>query len=152
MRASVLAVLATASCLLAQAPRPTPAKAEGLVKAAIAFAKANGADKLIHETNAANGRFHVGSGGELYIFIYGTDGVCKAIGFETEKIVGQNRMALKDPDGKLYVREFITKAKTEGKGWVEYKRMNPLDKKIENKVSYVELHEGLVIGAGIYKD
>lgn len=152
MRASLFAVLASATCLLAQAPHPTPAKAEGLVKAAIAFAKANGVDRLIQETNAPNGRFHVGSGGELYIFVYGTDGVCKAIGFETEKIVGQNRLALKDPDGKLYIRDFIAKARAEGKGWVEYKRMNPLDRKIENKISYVELYEGIVIGAGVYKD
>jgi len=134
------------------APAATPAQAQNLVKKAILYANQNSMDKLIQETNQADGRFHVGTGGELYIFIYSTDGVCKAIGFETQQAVGKNRMELKDPDGKLYIKDFITLAKTQGSGWVDYKKPNPSNGKIEAKTSYVEMCQGLVIGAGAYKE
>jgi signal transduction histidine kinase len=139
-------------CVVAGAQMPGKDKAEKLVKAAIAYAQKNSMAKLIQETNQADGRFHVGSGSELYIFIYDQAGVCKAIGFDTQALVGKNRLAFKDPDGKPFVRDLITLAKTQGHGWIDYKKPNPLNHKIEAKTSYVELAEGLVIGAGIYKE
>ena len=155
MRNLLLSCGIALSCLSlpAQGPaRPTPAKAEALVHAAIAYAKRTSVDKLIQETNQADGRFHVGSGSELYIFIYALDGTCRAIGFDTAAVVGKNRMALKDADGKLYIRDFIALAKGQGHGWLDYKKASPVNNKIEPKTSYVELYEGLVIGAGVYKE
>ena len=77
-------------------------------------------------------------------------GVCKAIGFDTQALVGKNRLAFKDSDGKPFVRNLITLAKTQGHGWVDYKKMDPLTHKVEAKTSYIELFDGLVIGAGVY--
>ena len=136
----------------APAPAATPAQAEKLVKTAVAYATKNGMDKLIDQTNQGNGIFHVGSGSQLYIFIYDQAGLCKAIGFGTANFVGKNRIELKDPDGKMILKEFIKSAKANPAGsWVDYKYPNPLNGKNEPKTSFIMLHEGLIIGAGSYK-
>jgi signal transduction histidine kinase len=146
----VLATLTSLSAT-AQAPAPTPAQAEKLVQAAVAYAKQNGIEKLIQQTNQADGRFHVGAGSQLYIFIYDLNGVCKGIGFNSAAIVGVNRWDLKDPDGKFFIREIVATAKNKGKGWVDYKYPNPQSGKVDQKTSYVEMFEGAIIGSGIYK-
>jgi cytochrome c len=143
--------MAVLVCSMAVAQSPNPTQAEKLVKHAVDYAKQNGMAKLIEQTNQTDGRFHVGSGGQLYIFLYDQTGICKAIGFNTTPLVGVNRIDLKDPDGKYFLREMIKMAVTKGNGWVDYKYPNPLNNKIEQKTSYVELVDGLVIGAGVYK-
>jgi len=147
MRPFLTAALVLLPALAAPA-QSTPAQAENLVKRAVAYAKANGMDRLIKETN--QGIFHVGSGSELYIFIYDMQGVVKAIGFNTQELVGKNRWDLKDPDGKFIVRELVETAK-KGGGWVDYKYPNPLTGKVEQKTSYAVLCDGLMVGAGTYK-
>ncbi|HLO66388.1 MAG TPA: cache domain-containing protein [Holophaga sp.] len=147
MRPFLTAALVLLPALAAPA-QSTPAQAENLVKRAVAYAKANGMDKLIKETN--QGIFHVGSGSELYIFIYDMQGVVKAIGFNTQELVGKNRWDLKDPDGKYIVRELLEVAK-KGGGWVDYKYPNPLSGKMEHKTSYAVLCDGLMVGSGTYK-
>lgn len=137
--------------LSAHAEGPNAAQAEKLVKGAVAYAQKNGMDKLIFQTNQANGIFHVGSGSQLYIFIYDPKGLCKAIGYNTMELVGKNRIDLKDPDGKMIIREFINTATTKGKGWVDYKYPNPITGKVEQKTSYLEFHDGLIVGSGVYK-
>jgi cytochrome c len=139
-------------CLMASAQSADAVKAEALVKQAVAFAKANGVEKLLQETNNGNGKFHVAAGSDLYIFIYDQQGVVKAIGYNTGALVGKNRIDMKDPDGKMVIQELLKMANTKGKGWVDYKYPDPTDNKVKGKTSYVELHEGLVIGSGIYKD
>lgn len=139
-------------CVMASAQAPNAAQAEALVKQAVAFAKQNGMDKLIQETNQGSGKFHVAAGSELYIFIYDQQGVVKAIGYNTAALVGKSRIDMKDPDGKMVIRELINVAKTKGSGWVDYKYPDPTDNKVKQKTSYVELSDGLIIGSGVYKN
>jgi hypothetical protein len=75
-------------CMFTFAQVPTSTQAVALGKQAVAYAKQNGIAKLIQETNAPNGKFHVATGGELYIFIYDERGVVKAIGYNTAALVG----------------------------------------------------------------
>ena len=126
------------------------AQAQALVKEAVAFAKANGKEALLKETNQGQGRFHVKSGEALYIFVYDMAGTCQAIGFQGN-MVGVNRINAKDPDGKFFIQEILQTAKAKGSGWVDYKYPNPKTGKIEAKASYVEFLDGLVVGCGIYK-
>jgi signal transduction histidine kinase len=126
------------------------AKAQAMVKEAIAFAKKNGKEALVKETNLATGRFHVQSGDTAYIFIYDMQGLCIGMGFQTQAI-GTNRIDIKDPDGKFILREFIATVKAKGSGWVDYKFPNPKTNKIEQKTTYVEGLDGWVIGCGVYK-
>jgi len=139
-------------CLMASAQSADAVKAEALVKQAVAFAKANGVEKLLQETNNGSGKFHVAAGSDLYIFIYDDKGTVKAIGYNTGALVGKNRIDMKDPDGKMVIQELLKMTKTKGKGWVDYKYPDPTDNKVKGKSSYVELYEGLTIGSGIYKD
>jgi cytochrome c len=139
-------------CLMAGAQSANAPKAEALVKQAVVFAKTNGIEKLLQETNNGSGKFHVAAGSDLYIFIYDQQGVVKAIGYNTGALVGKNRIDMKDPDGKMVIQELLKMANTKGKGWVDYKYPDPTDNKVKGKSSYVELYEGLVIGSGIYKD
>ena len=138
-------------CLVATAQVPTQAQAKALVAQAVAFARQNGVEKLLLETNQATGRFHVAPGGELYLFVFDQAGTCKAIGNDPESLVGQNLMGARGPDGKFYIREIVRVAKTNGKGWVDYKYPNPRTGKVEHKISYVQWYKDLVIGAGVYK-
>jgi len=139
-------VLATAG-LQAQEQRD---RAQTLVKEAIAFAKKNGKEALLKETNQGQGRFHVKGGDELFLFIYDFKGVCLASGYQSQ-VVGMNRFNLKDSDGKFFFQEMITLCSTKGSGWVDYKYPNPKSGKVEAKTSYVENLDGWVVGCGIYK-
>lgn len=152
MRYSTFLITLALPGVVAMAQSSEAPKAEALVKQAVAFAKANGVDKLLQETNNGSGKFHVAAGSDLYIFVYDMEGTVKAIGYNTAALVGKNRIDMKDPDGKMVIQELIKVAKSKGKGWVDYKYPDPSDNKVKGKSSYVELYEGLVIGAGIYKD
>ena len=127
----------------------TPAETEALVKEAIAFAKANGKEAAFKEITRAGGRFHK-HGGELYVFVYDLDGKVMAHGQGASK-VGVNQAKAKDPDGVEFVQDRIKLAKTKGKGWHDYQYANPKTGKREPKTSYIEVWEGLIFGAGIYK-
>jgi signal transduction histidine kinase len=128
----------------------TPAEAEALVKEAIAFAKASGKEAAFKEITRTDGKFRR-HGGELYVFVYDMDGKVIAHGQGASK-VGVMQMNAKDPDGVEYIKERIKLAKSKGKGWHDYKYINPKTQKKEPKTSYIEVWEGLIFGAGIYKN
>lgn len=138
-----------ALCLSLSAQDITPAETEALVKEAIAFAKTNGRDAAFKEITKIGGRFHR-HGGELYVFVYDMDGKVVAHGQGASK-VGVNQFKAKDPDGVEFVQDRIKLAKAKGRGWHDYKYMNPKDGKKEPKTSYIEVWDNLIFGAGIYK-
>ena len=150
MRPSLAALLCLPSiCAPLVAQQATAAEAEALVKEAIAYAKANGKDAAFKEITKQGGRFQK-YGGELYVFVYDMDGKVLAHGQGASK-VGVNQMKAKDPDGVAFVEDRVKLAKTKGKGWHDYKYLNPKDGKKEPKTSYIEVWDGLIFGAGIYK-
>jgi cytochrome c len=127
--------------------RGTAAEAEALVKKAIAYMKANGKEAAFAEINNPKGRF---TDRDLYIFVYDMNGKCVAHGLNL-KMIGKDLIELKDADGKQFVKERIEIAKTNGKGWQDYKFTDPISKAIENKRAYVEKYDDLIVGSGIYK-
>jgi signal transduction histidine kinase len=131
------------------AQEATPAETEALVKEAIAYAKANGREAAFKEITRPGGRFHR-HGGELYVFVYDLDGKVLAHGQGAGK-VGVNQVKAKDPDGVEFVRERIQLAKAKGRGWHDYKFLNPTTGQKEPKTSYIEVWDSLIFGAGIYK-
>ena len=56
-----------------------------------------------------------------------------------------------DADGKFFFRERIETAKAKGKGWQDYKFTNPLTKTIEEKRTYFEKYEDVIVAGGVYK-
>jgi len=123
------------------------AEAEALVKKAVAFIKANGPDKAYDEFT--NGKTFKDR--DLYVIVYDLSGKNLAQG-ANPKLVGKDLMGLKDPNGRLFIKEFVELAKEKGKGWVEgYKFLNPVSQKLEEKAMYLERVGDTLVGCGIYK-
>lgn len=87
--------------------------------------------------------------GEVYLFVFDTDGFCLAQGTDTANLWSDfkhDKVGI-DEYGSVFVSDFIEKARAGG-GWVSYRYRN------ESKVAYVELIEKgstqYVIGAGFY--
>jgi len=130
-------------------------KAKDMVKAGLAFYKANGRDAALAAFNDPKGKFR---DGEYYLFVYdySKDGtaVCMARGDGNAAMIGKDLWGAKDPDGKFFYQDFGKVAKASGSSWVDYKRTNPDTKKIENKSSYIERipDTTLLVGCGFYKN
>lgn len=123
------------------------AEAEAMVKKAVAFIKANGADKAYDEFT--NGKAFKDR--DLYVIVYDLSGKNLAQG-ANPKLVGKDLIGLKDPSGRLIIKEFVDVAKEKGKGWVEgYKFLNPVSQKLEEKAMYLERVGDTLVGCGIYK-
>lgn len=127
--------------------RGTQAEAEAMVKKAIEYIKANGRDKAFAEISNPAGKF---IDKDLYVFVYDLNGKCLAHGANA-KMIGKDLLNMKDPDGKEYVKERISIAKSKGKGWQDYKFPNPVTKQIEHKTAYIEKYEDIIVGCGVYK-
>ncbi len=123
------------------------AEAEAMAKKAVAYIKANGPEKAAQEFTKGT----TFKDRDLYIAYTDLSGNVLGHG-GNPKLVGKNLVGLKDPDGKPFFQMLVDLAKTKGKGWSEdYKFLNPVTKKIENKAMYVERVDGNWIGVGIYK-
>lgn len=131
----------------AEPKRGTAAEAEKMVKKAIAFYKSKGREATFAEINNKSGQF---TDRDLYIFVYDMSGKVLAHG-QNEKMVGKELIDFKDADGKLFVKERIEIAKTKGSGWQDYKFTDPLSKSIDHKRAYIERHEDMIFGCGIYR-
>jgi signal transduction histidine kinase len=127
--------------------RGTAVEAEKLVNRAVEMLKTKGKDAAYGEISRAGSSF---VDRDLYLFVIDTEGNTLAHGFN-KKLIGKNMLELRDPDGKFFIKEFITVAASKGKGWVDYKFTDPITKRIERKSTYVAGYENLVIGCGIYK-
>ena len=68
---------------------------------------------------------------DLFVFVYDMQGKCLAHGRNSEKI-GENMLNFTDPTGKLNIKERIEIARSRGRGWQEYKSIDPTIKKVEN--------------------
>lgn len=135
--------LLMSSSLFAQ----SPAEAEAFVKNAIAFAKANGAYKLIKAVNAQDAQFKKG---ELYIWITDLDGVMVAHG-ANPKLIGRDMSEVHDSADVRFTQEAAKTGQEKGSGWIEYRFTNPVTNKVQPKVCFVEKYESVVVCCGVYK-
>ncbi|WLT33193.1 cache domain-containing protein [Geothrix sp. PMB-07] len=152
MRKSGISLL-LAGVLFVPLAAQTRDQAKTFVKQAVEFAKKNPKEKFLEEVSGVKGQFHFtkGQNNELYIFVYDLEGKVLAHGVRRE-LVGVNRWAAKDPDGKPWIQDWTKLVKEKGNGWIDYKELNPAqNNKVMKKASFVELSNGMVIGAGIYE-
>lgn len=145
---SNIGILLAAEQAKTTAVKGTAAEAEAMVKKAIEFVKANGKEKSLAEFSNPKGQF---INGDLYITVYDLTGTCLANG-ANQKMVGQHLIDKKDPEGKAFIKERVEIAKSQGKGWQDYKFMNPVTKKVEPKSMYFEKFEEIIIACGFYKN
>jgi len=125
----------------------TTAEAESLVKKAVAYIREHGRDKAFAEINNKGGMF---TNRDLYVFVYDMGGKGVAHG-QNLGLIGKDLLNAQDPDRKFYVKERIEIARAKGKGWQDYKFINPKTKAVEDKKAYIEKCDDLIVGAGAYK-
>lgn len=145
--ALLLATLATLPLSAAIADTPTKDGVVAIVKQAVAFYKANGRQKALVEFNSKDGRF---AKGEAYVDVHDLNGMCVAHPTVPDN-VGKNVLDQKDVNGKYWIKDIIaeTKAGTTS-GWTRYVRKNPTNGKLQDKLAYWELYDGLIFKAGLY--
>lgn len=144
---AAVAALTLAAHAAPAADRATAPEAEAMVKKAVAFIKANGADKAYSEIDNKQGQF---VDRDLYIVVYDLKGNCLAHG-ANKAMIGQDLSEATDVDGKPYVKERIALATTKASFWQDYKFTNPVSKKIEPKQMYCERLDNTAVCGGIYK-
>ena len=141
----LLALAATPALCAGTANRDDAA---AMVKKGVAFIKASGVEKGYAEISDKQGRF---VDRDLYLVVYGLDGKCLAHGANPKQI-GRDLIDLTDIDGKYFVKERVTLAKSKPAGfWQEYKFTNPVSKKIEPKVMYCEKLGETAVCGGVYQ-
>lgn len=140
-------VVMLASTVAFSGERGTAEEAVAMVQKAIAYLKANGREKTFAEVNNPKGQF---VDRDLYIAINDMNAKNLAHG-GNPKIIGRDLIDLRDADGKYPMRERIEMIKVKGKGWQDYKFVNPVTKQIEMKSMYSERYEDLIISCGVYK-
>ena len=122
-------------------------EAIAMVKKAVGFIKAQGAEKAYSEFTGKAAKF---VDRDLYVVVYQLDGKVLAHG-SNAKFVGKDLIDAQDVDGKLYVKERIEMAAKQPSFWQDYKFVNPVSKKVEPKQMYCEKLENTAVCAGIYK-
>ncbi len=144
---SCAAGLAFSGNVLAKGENATKEEAIAMVKKGVTFIKTNGNAKGYAEITSKQGQFR---DRDLYLVVYGLDGVVRAHG-QNEKMVDKNLIALKDIDGKEFVKERVELGRSQPNFWQDYKFTNPVTKKIEPKQMYCERLEETVVCGGVYK-
>lgn len=143
----VLAVTLASPASVFAAEPGTADEAKALCEKAAAYLKDAGPDKAFPAFNDQHGPF---IDRDLYVFVRSMDGNTVAHGANAQ-MIGHTNLSLRDADGKLYNKEMIELATTKGSGWVDYRWVNPVDKKIEQKSSFIERVGDYVVGVGFYK-
>ena len=129
-------------CVALAATAASKDEAVAMVKKAVCAIKADGPGKAYPEISNSSGEF---VDGDLYIVVYGLDGMVLAHGADAKRI-GTNQLADRDPDGKAFVKERVELAATHPSFWQTYKFMNPVTHKAEPKDMYCEL-----VCGGVYQ-
>lgn len=122
-------------------------EAEAMVAKAVGHIKAAGAAKAYQDFTSRVPAF---VDRDLYVVVYDLNGSVLAHG-QNPKMVGKELIALKDPDGKQFVKERVDLARAKGRFWHDYKFTDPLTRKILPKSTYCERVEATAVCVGIYK-
>ena len=109
----------------------TRAEAQAQVAAAVGHVKKVGLEQAIKDFNAAPEWKAKG----MNVIVNDMGGLVLASSLN-ERLIGKNTLAIKDPSGKEFVKDFVATAK-KGEGWVDYQFMNPETKKLEERSMFV---------------
>jgi hypothetical protein len=127
--------------------RATTKDAELMVHRAVEFLKKEGREKALPIFNDPKGPFTYR---DLYVVVLDAKSVVLANGARKE-LVGKSMWDAKDADGKFFSRDMVQGAEARGKGWSEYKFLNPVTGKVEQKVAYYERVGDLTVLCGAYR-
>ena len=118
-----------------------------LLERAVAYLQANGPEKALAAFNQRKGVF---VSDEYYVFAVGTDGILHASGGTSHSLVGLNVLGLQDAAGKPFIRDMLEMAKTRDSGVVEYRWLNQVDNRLENKTDQFRKVGNYIVCVGYY--
>jgi signal transduction histidine kinase len=143
LRASTL----VESVAVFQLQQGSPEEAMALVVRAAAQAPRSARDSWLRElTDPARG-FH---DRDMYVFVLDETGSYLAFGGQPAK-VGMRVQDVPGIDGAGLLQAIIHQCHYEP-GWVEYDIHNPTNGQVQTKMSYVQEHDGMYLGCGVYKN
>ena len=147
---AILATLfLTVGTALGAADTTAPSRDEVIaqVAKAVEFYRTNGRQRALAAFNSRGGPFAKGMD---YIDVHDLTGVCVAHPLSPD-IVGTNRLDVADMHGKKFILEIVNAARSQSSGWVTYMRENPNTGKVEHKIAYWQVQDGLIFKAGTYE-
>lgn len=127
-------------------PRATSTQARALLDAAV---KALDKDRQtsLRRFQDLNDSFNRN---DLYVFVVELGSGRFLAHGATPSLVGTNAFELKDPRGRLIVREMADIGLREGKGELDYLWRNPMTLKFESKHTFFRVEDGLLVAVGSY--
>ena len=140
-------VLTLGSGIASAGDAPTKDQVIAQVTKAVEFYKTSGRDRAIAAFNSKDGPFAKGMD---YVDVHDLNGVCVAHPLSPD-IVGANRLTVADMHGKKFIQEMVDAAKSQSSGWITYMRENPNTGKVEHKIAYWQIQDGLIFKAGTYE-
>jgi len=124
------------------------------LKRGVAFAEANGIEKLVEVLkNPRDPRRSNFVSGDYYIWIFRSDFKTNAVVIAhpiNKAIENRDFFAIKDADGKLFIKDMLRIANYKGKGWVSYKWAHPKTMKAEAKLTYLYRMGDYILSDGFY--
>ena len=129
-------------------PKPTEKDAVAMAERGAAYLKQHGKQRMIERILARDPAFLQGS---LYLAIRDLH-TGHTVAHPNAALIGKDFIDVPDADGKPFRREMLAVARGPGKGWVDYKFLNPESGKVEPKTTYVLRVGEVALEAGIYKN
>jgi len=127
--------------------RGTREQALTLLDKAVALVQKVGPEKARPELSRADGGY---IDRDLYVTVLDGTGIMMAHG-TNPALNGKNLMALKDVDGKPFIREAIENAKAKGMGSVTYKWSDPITHQVAVKDMHYRQVGDFVVSVGVYQ-
>lgn len=122
-------------------------RATALLESAVDYLQKNGPEKSFAAFNDRKGTF---VRDEYYVFTVGLDGLLHASGGASSGLVGLNVVDLRDAAGKPFIRDMLELAKSNESGVIEYRWLNQVDNRVENKVSQFRKVGNYIVCVGYY--
>ena len=122
-------------------------QANALLERAVVYLQKNGPEKSLAAFNQRKGAF---VSDEYYVFAVGLDGILHASGGSSHGLVGLNVLGLHDAAGKPFIRDLLEQARTRDAGVVEYRWLNQVDNRLENKTDRFRKVGNYLICVGYY--
>lgn len=124
---------------------PAAERAQKLLQRAVSHYQRNGELALAAFSRA--GEF---LDGEYYVYVLNLRGTMLASGGSSSALIGRDVTNMLDAAGKSFFREMIAGAQAAGNGQVEYRWLNPVDNKVEKKVTYYQRVGDNILAVGFY--
>jgi len=144
---TIFAAEVVAASNLGAIERSEAKRATELLDRAVIYLGKNGAEKSFAAFNDQKGSF---VNGAYYVFAVGLDGFMYANGGSPLGLAGKNSLDLRDAAGKPLIQDLLAQAKNSPTGVIQYRWLNRVSNRIENKVSEYHRVGDYIICVGYY--